>query len=374
LNLDSEVEVTLTGGEVTLYPERYIEAVKWFTRLEREIDIKFRYAVVSNGTNIDIILDWINKKILESKRTAISWDGIYSESKSRQSKNSKFSDLFFNNVIKKIGSSKYNKYIYISHAITPFTIKYLYDSFKFAIDNGIKNIGFYYIHEANYNDRNFVSSFRENIEKIASLFVSCYKNIETRFTYYNWQMIYSKKNMKQLDIIKSTKCHKLGRVLHIDQFGDIYPCVYFGDHRAMCIGNVKDGFLKRDVIASFLNQYSEKPLCNYNECNNFHCFECPASCYVHNGHMMKRFSNLCELLTIEKDIYDRYIKLLDINKLDEKYFWNEIEHETKTYENRLSSVDSVKLPFGECYLDNKNLTLSNNYEMVRSWLKDFQSI
>ena len=55
LNLDSEVEVTLTGGEVTLYPERYIEAVKWFTRLEREIDIKFRYAVVSNGTNIDII-------------------------------------------------------------------------------------------------------------------------------------------------------------------------------------------------------------------------------------------------------------------------------------------------------------------------------
>ena len=46
------MEVILTGGEISLLPEEYDTAVKWFRKVEQQKDVKFTFGVLNNGTNI----------------------------------------------------------------------------------------------------------------------------------------------------------------------------------------------------------------------------------------------------------------------------------------------------------------------------------
>lgn len=344
LDLADSVEVTLTGGEISLATEDYWKVVEVLRKVQRIKDVDFTYAVVSNGSNIEGLFDLIDKKVLNPKRTTISWDGIYSASKSRKSKN-KFDDTFFNNIIKKIGKSKHNRHITVTHAITPDTIDYLHESLVFALEQGVKNFSFYYIHEADYTDRKFVESFKTQVNLLAEEFIKRFDDLNTRFVYYNWQLLYTKmgaltdeKNMQA-----STMCQKLGKSIHIDQYGDLYGCIYFGDHRALKLGHIAVG-IDKGRIETFIKEYTTKPDCNLGSCGNSHCFECPAANYVHNGAMANRFANTCELLAIERQVFSKYSKYLDFNDiLDVKHYWMDKSHVgTKGFFEKI--VQKVKTP------------------------------
>ncbi|MFZ9241631.1 MAG: radical SAM protein [Sediminibacterium sp.] len=377
-NLSDVVEVTLTGGEISLLEEEYETAVKWFRKIERIRDVKFTFAVVSNGTNIQQLFKLIKKGDLNPKRTTISWDGLYSMSKSRKSKFEKFNDEFFRNVIVEMGKSPWAKELNLSHAITPTTVPYLHDSLVFALNSGIKNFSFYYIHEADYSDPEFLKIFDREVEKLGQEFVSRYNDLEKRFVYYNWQLLYAKENLPTDDkemMRATTLCHKLGRTVHFDPLGDIYGCIYFGDHRALKLGDLDNGSVDKTKYKKFSDQYFEMPGCNLGGCGNSHCFECPASNYVHKGKMANRFSNTCDMLSTEKRVYYKLKPTLNINEFDKALYWMEEDHlDQKNYGQKYQTYldDIVGIPLtDEQYVqdDQYSNRLSPTYKNVITWMK-----
>ena len=375
--LDDTVEVTLTGGEISLLPEEYDTAIKWFRKIEQQKDVKFTFAVVSNGTNIQQLFKLIKRGDLNPKRTTISWDGIYSQTKSRKTKIEKYNDEFFRQLIIDIGKSPWAEQINISHAITPETIPHLHESLTFALDNGMKNFGFYYIHEADYSDKNFLKIYDREITKLGQEFVKRYTT-KDRFVYYNWQLLYAKENVDTTNsetMRRSTMCHKLGRTLHFDPAGDIYGCIYFGDHRALRLGELEKGVIDKSKYVKFSEQYLEAPKCNHGSCGNSHCFECPASNYVHNGKMANRFSNTCEMLEIEKRIYIELKSNLQINEFDKAFYWMEEDHlGEKNFEDKMNDfyngVTGIPLT-DEQYVSDDEYTkrASPTYKNVITWMK-----
>ena len=299
LPFEDRVDVTITGGEITLRPDCFMNVAKVFKKVERIRDVKFELCVVTNGTNMDVVYDWCDKKIICPHKTAISWDGIYSASKSRLTKG-KYDDEFFKNVIKKLGTTKYNHDICVTPAITPMTLPDLAESYKFCLENNVFNFGYYFIHEANYHGVEFADEFRKQLTEIAKLYLE-YSNKGEELYYYNWQLIYTKRKMPKNFFL----CSKLGNNYHIDINGDIYPCIYFGDHKTFKVGSLTDG-INEEKLKQFEKEFLVLPLCNHRKCGNLQCTECPASNLVHNKSLSKRFCNLCSILPIETQIYDEY--------------------------------------------------------------------
>ena len=299
LPFEDRVDVTITGGEITLRPDCFMNVAKVFKKVERIRDVKFELCVVTNGTNMDVVYDWCDRKIICPHKTAISWDGIYSASKSRLTKG-KYDDEFFKNVIKKLGTTKYNHDICVTPAITPMTLPDLAESYKFCLENNVFNFGYYFIHEANYHGVEFADEFRKQLTEIAKLYLE-YSNKGEELYYYNWQLIYTKRKMPKNFFL----CSKLGNNYHIDINGDIYPCIYFGDHKTFKVGSLTDG-INEEKLKQFEKEFLVLPLCNHRKCGNLQCTECPASNLVHNKSLSKRFCNLCSILPIETQIYDEY--------------------------------------------------------------------
>lgn len=292
------------------------------------------------------IYEWFDKGYVCPFKTAISWDGLYSASKSRHT--TLYTDEYFTNMIKELGTTKYNTDVAITTAITPMTIDDLYESYKFCLDNNVYNWGYYFIHEANYDDIKFQIKFKEQIEKIAQLYLE-YESSNCDISYYNWQLIYSKRKEPKNFML----CHKLGNNYHIHSDGSIYPCIYFGDHRAFKIGDLENG-IDYNEQQRFIDEYSIMPKCNYKICNQCQCSECPASNYVHNKSISKRFCNLCSILKIENEIYDKYALKTKKSNL---YIPNDIYYK--------SELDNMK----NCDIIEHNDTgfKSPNYQGVREW-------
>ena len=367
VNLADFVEVTLTGGEVTDVPELYAAAVKMFKRIERHRDVKFDFAVVSNGTKLEMLFDWIARGWLNPKRTAISWDGLNNASRSRKAKHSRYDDAFYLDMIKRLGASPYAQQIAISHAISPSTIELLSQSFQYAVESGVRNIGYYYVHEADYSDPAFVKVFERELEQIALLFTSRYPKLNQRFIYWNWQLQWSKRCLDQSALVASTSCHKLGRTLHIDPAGGVYPCVYFGDHRAFQLGELNQGIDAARLLA-FNEAYFETPRCDIATCQHHQCFECPAAGYVHRGSMANRFTNTCHLLAIEARVFQRYIDTLQITMYDRDYYWLDTANlGSKNYHEK-KQRSTPGLPMVEPYLERETVFRSNTEQHVKSWV------
>lgn len=338
--LDEFVDITITGGEITLAPEKLYQTIKVLKKIERVIDVKFDICIITNGSNMDLIYEWCDKKIICPYKTSISWDGIHNS----LSRHSNISDEYYLDELKKLGKSAYNDTISIVHSINPYNIDFLFDSFKYCYENNVKNVGYYFIHEANYE--NMIDKFTFQLEKIAEYYFNNQKN---NIRFYNWELIYSTKLYKKNFYL----CNKLGNNYHIDMFGDIYPCIYFGDHRLFKIGNIKTG-LDNEKIKLFELLYSRKPSCQYYKCNCTQCSECPASNFVHNKDICKRFENLCLLHKIELDIYNKYN--IENKNLNIK---NDILYSQESKENK-KNIDYN-------FYFNDNTFISPNFEKVRKW-------
>lgn len=354
LPFEDRVDVTITGGEITLNPDAFMDVAKVFKKVEKYRDVHFDLCVVTNGTNMDVIYDWCDRKIICPHKTAISWDGIYSASKSRLTKG-KYNDEFFRDVIRKLGTTKYNHDICVTPAITPMTLPDLAESYKFCLENNVFNFGYYFIHEANYNSKEFADEFRKQLTEMAKLYLEYTEKGEELY-YYNWQLIYTKRKMPKNFFL----CSKLGNNYHVDINGDIYPCIYFGDHRTFKVGTLQDG-LDKDILKQFEKEFLVLPLCNHRNCGNLQCTECPASNLVHNKSLSRRFCNQCGILGIETEIYDEYA-----SKISTLFKHNQLYIPKDEYMRGSKMFDNLHLETKAVFHDDTGIC-SPAYNGVRKW-------
>jgi radical SAM protein with 4Fe4S-binding SPASM domain len=365
LPLTPTVQFRILGGEISTFPQEWQYAMDRIRRIEKKEEVKFIFSVPTNGSGVDNILNLIDQGYLSGNGVTISWDGIHSASKSRKPKAPEHDDKFFNDVIMKFSSTPYHDEFSVVYAITPHTVDDLYESLVYCLDNGIRKFNTYFVHEANYDSMEFVSRYKQQLTLVAQEFVDRYPYLDKRWIYHDWNVIkYRKKH--PINVARLTKCPNLGKVLHINTSGDVYPCVYFSDHNAYQLGNIVGG-LSKGPLERFIAEYFKSPICNYGNCSNVQCFECPGSNLVHNGDMNKRFMNTCSLRSIEMDVFNQYFPKLDITPLDEKFFWQSQEDD-KIADAIEMLPNRCKLPLVESYVNNSNPTLSENLHYVRGWL------
>jgi sulfatase maturation enzyme AslB (radical SAM superfamily) len=348
LPLGDHIIVTFCGGEMTLRPDLIEKCEKKvFKKLEREFDVTFTYSMISNGTNPNVMLEMFDKKLLDPENCHISWDGLYSISKSR--KCPQFSDESMKRNIKHIGESIYGNKVSIVHALTPTTINHLAESFQYCLDNNLTSFGYYPIHEAFYDD-DFHIVFREQLEKLYQMVLECYrKHIDINF--FNLELVKLENQPERF-----FTCKKLGENLYINALGEVYPCIYFGDNHLYRFGSIKDG-LDETVMKAFMNDYLHYPKCDYKNCKCTMCGECPAACAVHNGNMNIKFQNLCKIRQIEKEVYDKHK--------------DELSHYiafTERYTTEDLQKDGFNHKFTECDLDIIEHEIKQpHFEYLRNW-------
>lgn len=307
LNVCKTLTFKLTGGEPSLYADRIWIAYKELKKIERYKDTKVVFSSVFNGTKIDEMIDYMKMGILVPRECMVSWDGIYSCSKSRKTKVAKYNDEYFQNVICQLGQSEYAKDVIVRIALTENTIDDLVDSFKFALMVGCRRLEYYFINEKDcYSDIDFQKKFMKAVDEIIQL-----KYQYPDFEWETWTKLEALDALDpQKELLKSINCHHLGKSIYILNDGRITPCAFMvpGSQyttQDMCIGHIKYGFYK-NKIASFIDQFKNIQRCSTNEhCLNMHCFECPAVNLFMNGHMQKRLHKACFERTYERTAFQR---------------------------------------------------------------------
>lgn len=308
LPLDDELEFKITGGEPSLFIDDIRYAYKKLKKIERYKDTHINFTTISNGSNMDGLISLMDEGILRSWGCKYSWDGIHSASMSRHPKNIDiYNDEYFNNKIKILGKSKYNKDMLVRIALTPDTVDDLANSFYYALQNGCKKLEYYYLTDCDaYKDLNFIAKAMEQFEMIAKL------KQEFDFVYSNWDSLFFTEFCldKEKDKLRSIACRHLGRFLYIEQNGKIAPCGFFSadasfEDKKLYIGDIFNGFYK-DKVKYFINEYKQIPMCYNFNCNNLHCFECPATALYRKGHMADKLYQTCALRSIERDIFLKY--------------------------------------------------------------------
>lgn len=315
LPLDDRVEIKLTGGESSLFIDDIRKAYKKIKRVEKFADTKIWFTTITNGTNLEGIIDLMDEGILQADGCKFSWDGIYSCSKSRLPKNKSFTDEFFNNKIILLGKSKWADQMLVRMAVTPNTVDHMYDSLKFCLDNGCTKWEYYFLTDCDeYRTPEFAEKFNKQILLIADEYN------KRPFNYYNWDTLAFTELVMPRDAqtkLRSIGCRHLGKSLYVADNGDVYPCGFFvpDSKYGKCqykIGNIKEGFSK-EVVEQFIVEYMKQPMCDYDKCDNLHCFECPALTKYRTGHMNYKLCQACTLRDIERKVFHEKFNV-DINR------------------------------------------------------------
>lgn len=318
LPIGPKFEIKLTGGETSLYPDQIRLAYRRLKKLERYKDTEVRFTTISNGTNMDALIELFSEGILDPWGSKISWDGIYSASKSRKPKNKLYTDDYFSDQICKLGKSKYGKDVLVRTALTKNTIDDLYDSMIFLEYNNCTKWEYYYLTDADYyNDPKFISKFElfySSLIYFANVLCPDFRvqNLET-LIYLN--QILPHNNINKL---RSISCRHLGTSLYISMDGTIYPCGYFSDDAMfdddkLSIGDIYHGFDK-DALEKFCKEYFEAPMCNNSLCNCYNCFECPAVAKYRTKHLQGKLKQACNLRMVENLLYNKNKDNISSNK------------------------------------------------------------
>ena len=321
LPLDEDLEFKVTGGEASLFCDDIRYAYRKLSKLERLQDIKIHFTTISNGTNMEGLLELMDDGILRSWGCKYSWDGLYSASKSRKPKNPEYTDKFFNDKVKLIGSSKYNKDILVRMALSVNTIDHLVDSFRFALECGCRKLEYYYLSDCeDYLDPEFQQKFYEQLLEIAELQV-----VYHDFTLANFDTLFMNQSLGEADKLRAITCRHLGKSLYIEMDGKVAPCGFFSkdaiyENEEMYIADIREGFYK-DRVVDFIDKYKQAPMCYKNGCNNFQCFECPAAVLFKKGNMASKLYQTCKLRSIEKGVFYRFNETNQfLDKYTKKYW------------------------------------------------------
>ena len=319
LPLDQEyIEFKITGGESSLCIDKIRDAYKVLKKLERFKKTKVIFSTISNGTNMDGLLGLMDDGILNPDYCKISYDGIYSATKSRKVKKNKsiYTDKFFNDQIALLGSSNYGSHVLVRTALTNSTIDDLSESLKFIVSTGCKQWEYYYISDyPMYKEKEFQDKFYLVLPSL----ISTYEDND--FSFYNYETW--KYTQRADNDYRLTMCRHLGRFLYIDDQGYIYPCGYFSpdgyyEEEKFCIGHITKGF-DRERLEAFSKEYFERPSCavvSDNKCAMTHCFECPAVSHYRYNKMNIRSMQQCHMRLIEHLKFKHCKKKLNLTDLD----------------------------------------------------------
>ena len=320
LPLADDFEVKVTGGESSLHCDKIRQDYKKFKKLERYKETTINMTTISNGSNIGGLIDLWNDHILDPWGCKISWDGIYSASKSRKPKNIKvFNDDYFNKAIIELGRSNYHDKVLVRTACTPDTIDNLYDAYKFALDNGCYKWEYYPLSDCDYyKDPDFLKKFEEQLYYIFE--ENAREENDDKLVANVDTMLYTKyAGIK--DKLRAISCRHLCHFLHVGIDGSLYPCGYFSDdafyeNQTVKIGDVFTG-LYPDVIESFSKEYSQTPMCSISEddgCKCYHCFECPAVSKFYKNNLQNKMRQQCAMRHIELKVFNDIYKDYDKDK------------------------------------------------------------
>ena len=324
-NLAPEVTFKFTGGEVSLCLPELEKTIKELKKVERDHDIKTHVAITTNGTKMDQIIDLMDRGIVDAYPSKVSWDGIYSASKSRKPKINPeiYTDKYFNDNIKLLGQSKHSKDLLVRMAVSEDTIDSLADSFQYAIDCGCTKLEYYYLFpdevKCCYSDPAFIAKLAEQLRKIAEIYQ------RQPFDYENWNnLIYTEYIAEDKCNLRNIYCQHVGRMLYIDLQGRLYTCGVFSSDgwykdNPMDIGNIYSG-IDMKKLETFANGFGKFRPCTHDECTNYHCVRCPTIMYyTKNKYGDKTMYELCRLLTLEKEIFlSTADKSIDLDKIKNK--------------------------------------------------------
>lgn len=325
LPLDDRLEFKMTGGESSLFCDDIRAAYKKLRKIERRVDTRIFCTTISNGTNMEGLLELMDEGVLDPTGCKFSWDGIYSCSRSRKPKNKTYTDEFFNDKVKLIGQSKFKNDLLIRTALTPNTVDNLYESLCFVLDSGCTKWEYYYLTDCDeYTTPEFVEKFKKQIELIAQEYN------KRQFNYYNWdtlaftELVLPKTSN---DKVRSIGCRHLGKSLYIAEDGGVYPCGFFVPDSSYCsdcnfkIGDIFSGFSKEN-IDKFIKEYTAIPMCDWQYCDNMHCFECPALTKYKTGNMKYKLCQACNLRTAEREVFHKYQQIdMDFDKIKNTFMY-----------------------------------------------------
>lgn len=365
-NMTDRIQATITGGEISL---RLSDLVRCSNELNSIGNTRYAPNVVTNGSNMKGIINLVRKGVLRADDVTLSWDGIHSCSKTRYSKNSSYDDAFFNRNIELVGKIGLGGTLNIVYAVTPVNVVDMHASLLFALETGVRNFTYYLIHEGDYDNVGFLSEFEHQLRLIAREFVERYDTDE-RFALYNFQNLYSRRICDD-DFVSNITCRKLGRTFHFDTEGDIYGCIYFGDHRALQLGSLLDGGVYPDRLEEFSKDYLQQPSCKWGSCNLTNCFECPASNYVSLGSMQKKRCHACAVRRIENKVLDDVLDNIQMTDYDRANFWydHDAESENHMLEKRFDINDvGVPLATSEAHKKECRPIESENAGRIAKWL------
>lgn len=322
LPLGETLEFKITGGESSLFCNEIERVFKKLKKIERYKETRVFATTITNGTNLEGVIDLMDRGIFDPDGCKFSWDGIYSASRSRKPKNTYYGDKFFNDKIELLGKSKYKDKMLVRTAITPDTIDDLYDSVKFLLDSGCTKWEYYLLTDCDaYRDESFQNRFRYQLEKISKL-IELYPN----FNFYNWDTMYFSKHVvkeTKEEKLRSIGCRHLGTSLYVSKTGKLYPCGFFTDDSLyedsrLIIGDIYEGF-DYNTMKSFVEEYYKQPMCEWKTCKNKQCFECPALSKYRKGSLNEKLMQACRIRDIELEIFnDSYDKGLYAKYTTEK--------------------------------------------------------
>lgn len=325
-DLSSEFEIKFTGGEVSLILPHLKLIINELKKLERYKNTHLYFNVVSNGSNMDGLTDMMNKGYLDPNSTKISWDGIHTASKSRFSKDSsEYNDEFFNKNIEKLGKSGYGNKVLLRYAVTKNTIDDMYDSYKYAIENGCTKIEYYFLYLPEtkfkyYKDKTLLEKFETQLYKIAELYNKYH------FQYENWNsLIYSSFINPNNTFLRDLGCRHLGRMFYIDMLGRLSPCGYFSEDEAsnsfrIILGDIYNGLIP-EKVEEFRKVFKDFHPCKNKECNLYHCVECPALMNHKASFGEDTMYDMCQIRYIEDKVFKdtSHITSPIIEKVKQKY-------------------------------------------------------
>lgn len=315
------VDIAFTGGEVTIDGNRL---TKYFIYLEKNIKVRCKdFTLMSNMSNIPLVLKLLDNGLLRRDRVGFSWDG-FENGKTRKSK---YDDKFFIEALNYLASTQYKDDVFIQIALTPETLPKLYNTIKFLHNIGLTNLGTYLVTGVKYSKDDELI-YDKQLEEISKLFINSYINDKERLRLYTFLKCYRDYVLrKDIDMEETIRCGKLGKAIHISMDGFLYPCIYFGDHDLFRIGDLKNG-LDKNALCKFKDEYYSKPKC-INDCNVRHCCSCPADCYRKRGGLNNKNLNYCNMQKIEQKWFYNIINYLMpyITDFALKTYWGRVHDE-----------------------------------------------
>jgi sulfatase maturation enzyme AslB (radical SAM superfamily) len=307
-----KLEVLLMGGEISLIGKEIYNSVKQINKLLRTKQTRINHSLITNGIDVDFILDILDNQLYNARDINISWDGIEGYKVSRISD----PPINTNENLIKLGTTEYAKDIIIRVVVSPPTINYLADSMKFLVDNNFRRFYYYYLYDCDtYAESSFIQTFINQVTQILDFYLTC----DTTVRFDNLErMIWFKRNetdnLCKIAKYRKTLCRYLGRFLHISVDGDINACPifegssdpYFKQYK---LGDIYTG-LDETKVRQLFDSFSDDPFSHSERCfncKNYQCFICKAMQVWFVKHKPEGLYQKCELLTQEHDLYYNFI-------------------------------------------------------------------